>query len=148
MDSNASLTWSSSVRRSLDEAQFAFAETERAYRSDPTDPGTDDRGSSHQSGSDITGLWSLSRMAHQTVRNGPVAFQERQNNGVFEGVSYFGTDLATLSSVPVAPGCLRFSRKGQGCRADRRGINPALDLRRRQRSRWPAGLALGWPAHF
>ena len=31
------------------------------------------------------------------MRNGPVASRDRQNNGVIEGVSSFGTDLATLA---------------------------------------------------
>jgi uncharacterized membrane protein YqjE len=38
-------------------------------------------------------------MAHQTVRNGPVASRDRQNNGVIEGVSSFGTDLAALAML-------------------------------------------------
>jgi len=40
-------------------------------------------------------------MAHQAVRNGPVASRERQNNGVIEGVSSFGTDLATLAVLQM-----------------------------------------------
>ena len=40
-------------------------------------------------------------MAHQEMRNGPVASRERQNNGVIEGVSSFGTDLATLAVLQM-----------------------------------------------
>jgi hypothetical protein len=40
-------------------------------------------------------------MAHQALRNGPVASRERQNNGVIEGVSSFGTDLATLAALQM-----------------------------------------------
>lgn len=36
-------------------------------------------------------------MARQTLRNGLPLPKERQNNGVIEGVSSFGTDLATLA---------------------------------------------------
>lgn len=36
-------------------------------------------------------------MADQAVRNGRGSSDSRQNNGVFEGVSSFGTDLATLA---------------------------------------------------
>lgn len=35
-------------------------------------------------------------MAHQALRNGSPASQGRQNNGVIEGMSSFGNDLATL----------------------------------------------------
>jgi hypothetical protein len=38
-------------------------------------------------------------MAYQTVRNGPAAANDRQHNGVIEGVSSFGTDLATLAML-------------------------------------------------
>jgi Putative Actinobacterial Holin-X, holin superfamily III len=38
-------------------------------------------------------------MAYQTVRNGPAAANNRQNNGVIEGVSSFGSDLATLATL-------------------------------------------------
>ena len=40
-------------------------------------------------------------MAHQAVRNGPIASRDRQNNGVIEGVSSFGTDLATLAVLQM-----------------------------------------------
>jgi Putative Actinobacterial Holin-X, holin superfamily III len=40
-------------------------------------------------------------MAHQAVRNGPVASRDRQNNGVIEGVSSFGIDLATLAVLQL-----------------------------------------------
>lgn len=40
-------------------------------------------------------------MAHQAVRNGPVASRDRQNNGVIEGVSSFGIDLATLAVLQM-----------------------------------------------
>jgi type IV secretory pathway VirB2 component (pilin) len=40
-------------------------------------------------------------MAHQAVRNGPVASRDRQNNGVIEGVGSFGTDLATLAVLQM-----------------------------------------------
>ena len=40
-------------------------------------------------------------MAHQAVRNGSVASRDRQNNGVIEGVSSFGTDLATLAVLQM-----------------------------------------------
>ena len=40
-------------------------------------------------------------MAHQEMRNGPVASRDRQNNGVIEGVSSFGTDLATLAVLQM-----------------------------------------------
>jgi len=40
-------------------------------------------------------------MAHQAVRNRPAASRNRQNNGVIEGVSYFGTDLATLAVLQM-----------------------------------------------
>ena len=36
-------------------------------------------------------------MARQALRNGLPTRQERHNNGVIEGVSSFGTDLATLA---------------------------------------------------
>lgn len=36
-------------------------------------------------------------MAHQALKNGSPAPKERQNNGVIEGMSSFGTDLATLA---------------------------------------------------
>jgi hypothetical protein len=36
-------------------------------------------------------------MAHQTVRNGSASAKDRSNNGVIEGVSSFGNDLATLA---------------------------------------------------
>ena len=38
-------------------------------------------------------------MAHQALRNGSPAAKERQSNGVIEGMSSFGTDLATLASL-------------------------------------------------
>jgi uncharacterized membrane protein YqjE len=38
-------------------------------------------------------------MAYQTVRNGPAAAKDRHHNGVIEGVSSFGTDLATLAML-------------------------------------------------
>jgi hypothetical protein len=38
-------------------------------------------------------------MAYQTVRNGSAASKDRQHNGVIEGVSSFGTDLATLAML-------------------------------------------------
>jgi uncharacterized membrane protein YqjE len=38
-------------------------------------------------------------MVHQALRNGSPAPKERQNNGVIEGMSSFGTDLATLASL-------------------------------------------------
>jgi hypothetical protein len=38
-------------------------------------------------------------MAYQTVRNGPAAANDRHHNGVIEGVSSFGTDLATLAML-------------------------------------------------
>jgi uncharacterized membrane protein YqjE len=38
-------------------------------------------------------------MAYQTVRNGPTAANDRQHNGVIEGVSSFGMDLATLATL-------------------------------------------------
>jgi len=38
-------------------------------------------------------------MAYQTVRNGATQSRDRQNNGVIEGVSSFGTDLATLGML-------------------------------------------------
>ena len=40
-------------------------------------------------------------MAHQAVRNGPAASRDRQNNGVIEGVSSFGTDLAMLAVLQL-----------------------------------------------
>ena len=40
-------------------------------------------------------------MAHQEMRNGPVASRDRQNNGVIEGVSSFGTDLAALAVLQM-----------------------------------------------
>ena len=40
-------------------------------------------------------------MAHQAVRNGPVASRDRQNNGVIEGVGSFGIDLATLAVLQM-----------------------------------------------
>ena len=41
-------------------------------------------------------------MAYQTVRNGAAQSRDRQNNGVIEGVSSFGTDLATLGMLQAA----------------------------------------------
>jgi hypothetical protein len=38
-------------------------------------------------------------MAHQTLRNGPAAARDKQNEGVIGGVSSFGTDLATLAAL-------------------------------------------------
>lgn len=40
-------------------------------------------------------------MAHQAVRNGPVGSRDQQNDGVIEGVSSFGTDLATLAVLQM-----------------------------------------------
>ena len=40
-------------------------------------------------------------MARQAVSNGPVASKDRQSNGVIEGVSSFGTDLATLAVLQM-----------------------------------------------
>jgi Putative Actinobacterial Holin-X, holin superfamily III len=40
-------------------------------------------------------------MAHQAVRNGSVGSSARQSNGVIEGVSSFGTDLATLAVLQM-----------------------------------------------
>jgi len=40
-------------------------------------------------------------MAHQAVRNGPVASRDRRNNGVIEGVSSYGIDLATLGALQM-----------------------------------------------
>jgi hypothetical protein len=38
-------------------------------------------------------------MAHQTLRNGPAAPREKQDEGVIGGVSSFGADLATLATL-------------------------------------------------
>jgi hypothetical protein len=38
-------------------------------------------------------------MVHQTLRNGPAASRDKQNEGVIGGVSSFGTDLATLGML-------------------------------------------------
>lgn len=38
-------------------------------------------------------------MVHQTMRNGPAASRDKQNEGVIGGVSSFGADLATLATL-------------------------------------------------
>ena len=40
-------------------------------------------------------------MARQAVNNGAVASRDRRNSGVIEGVSSFGTDLATLAVLQI-----------------------------------------------
>src|SRR6516165_2428514 len=40
-------------------------------------------------------------MAHQEVRNGPLGSRDRQGNGVIEGVSSCGNDLATLAVLQL-----------------------------------------------
>ena len=40
-------------------------------------------------------------MARQAVNDGAVASRDRRNNGVIEGVSSFGTDLATLAVLQI-----------------------------------------------
>jgi uncharacterized membrane protein YqjE len=40
-------------------------------------------------------------MAHQTVRNGSADARDRSSNGVIEGVSSFGNDLATLAVLQL-----------------------------------------------
>jgi Putative Actinobacterial Holin-X, holin superfamily III len=40
-------------------------------------------------------------MAHQAVRNGYLGSSDRQSTGVIEGVSSFGTDLATLAALQM-----------------------------------------------
>ena len=40
-------------------------------------------------------------MARQAVSNGPMTSRDRPNNGVIEGVSSFGTDLATLAVLQM-----------------------------------------------
>jgi len=53
-------------------------------------------------------------MAYQTVRNGHAAANDREPSGVIEGVSSFGSDLATLATLQarLAAYDLRESMKG------------------------------------